>query len=141
MYTQYVSHVRRDADGAVIPLDPLNSDYRDFLGWVAEGNTPSLPPEPSHAELWERAISEMRALRQPILDVLDGLQASANTLAQTERAQVIETAKQGLRDITKLNLSNCTTYAQMRQAVGIAYASLVATLPLDIRQAFKDAIT
>lgn len=99
------------------------------------------PPEPTHAQLWERAISEMRALRQPILLVLDGLQASANALDQKERALVIETAKQGLRDITKLNLADCTTYEEMRAAVGAAYYSLVASLPADIRQAFKESTT
>lgn len=28
-----------------IPLDPQNTDYQQFLAWVAEGNTP-LPPDP-----------------------------------------------------------------------------------------------
>ncbi|OUM01677.1 hypothetical protein [Variovorax sp. JS1663] len=138
MYTRYPTHVLRD-DGACIPLAEENADYRAFLAWVVDGNTPTLPPQPTHAQLWERAITEMRALRQPILDVLDGLQASANTLGLSERAAVIETAKQGLRDITKLNLTDCTTYAQMRAKVGAAYAALVASLPADIRQSFKEA--
>lgn len=96
-------------------------------------------PEPTHAQLWERAITETRALRQPILLVLDGLQSSALTLDDTERAQVIETAKQGLRDITKLNLSDCTTYEEMRARVGAAYYALAAALPADLRQAFAEA--
>lgn len=98
-----------------------------------------VPPEPTHAQLWERAIAEMRTMRQPIILVLDGLQSSALTLNDTERAQVIETAKQGLRDITKLNLSDCTTYEEMRAAVGAAYYALAAALPIDIRIAFAEA--
>ena len=140
MYTQLPLGIRRD-DGAFIPLDPDNPDYRAYLAWVAEGNTPALPPEPTHAQLWERAIAEMRTLRQPILDVLDGLQASALALSQQERADVIETAKQGLRDITKLDLSACPTYDQMRATVATAYAALAGSLPADSRQAFKDATT
>lgn len=97
------------------------------------------PPEPTHAQLWERAIAEMRAMRQPIILVLDGLQSSALTLGDTGRAQVIETAKQGLRDITKLNLSDCTTYEEMRALVGAAYYSLAASPPADLRLAFKEA--
>ena len=108
------------------------------------------PPEPTHAQLWERAISDMRAMRQPIILVLDGLQGSALTTAMTsvdpeviapaqERAKVIETAKQGLRDITKMNLSDCTTYEEMRARVGAAYYSLAAALPADLRQAFAEA--
>jgi len=29
-----------------IPLDPDNSDYQEYLKWVADGNTP-LPPDDS----------------------------------------------------------------------------------------------
>jgi len=32
--------VRRIADGANIPFDPDNTDYQQYLKWVAEGNTP-----------------------------------------------------------------------------------------------------
>ena len=35
---------QRIADGAFIPADPANTDYQDYLKWVAEGNTP-LPAE------------------------------------------------------------------------------------------------
>jgi hypothetical protein len=31
--------VRREADGAAIPADPRNADWREYLAWVAAGNT------------------------------------------------------------------------------------------------------
>ena len=31
--------VRRISDGAWIPFDPDNTDYQDYLSWVAAGNT------------------------------------------------------------------------------------------------------
>jgi hypothetical protein len=36
--------VRRIQDNACIPFDPANTDYQEYLKWVAEGNQP-LPAE------------------------------------------------------------------------------------------------
>ena len=43
--------IRRIADSALIPLSAANTDYQEYLKWIAEGNTPSpaesVDPQPA----------------------------------------------------------------------------------------------
>jgi hypothetical protein len=32
--------IKRTADNALIPFDPVNTDYAKYLKWLDEGNTP-----------------------------------------------------------------------------------------------------
>ena len=40
MLNQEAPCILRKEDGALIPLAPDNTDYQEYLEWVAEGNTP-----------------------------------------------------------------------------------------------------
>jgi hypothetical protein len=39
-FTQQIGCVKRLTDNAFIPINPENTDYQEYLKWVAEGNTP-----------------------------------------------------------------------------------------------------
>jgi hypothetical protein len=41
---QKANCIKRLSDNAFIPFDPANTDYQEYLKWVAEGNEP-LPPD------------------------------------------------------------------------------------------------
>jgi len=47
------SSIVRLSDSAGIPADTSNRQYREYLAWCAEGNTPEpyVPPVPTQAEL------------------------------------------------------------------------------------------
>lgn len=75
--------ILRLSDGASIPADTGNKDYREYLEWVAEGNTPGpVPPTPPSTEPDYQAF-------------LDQIIASAlyqKILAQSASSSVVNTA-------------------------------------------------
>lgn len=44
LVTNDIKVVRRLSDNAFIPFDPQNTDYQEYLKWLADGNQP-LPAE------------------------------------------------------------------------------------------------
>lgn len=96
-------------------------------------------PLPTHSQLVAQTLNTARAERQPIISVLDGLQASALAKGDSATALTIETVKQGLRDITKTELSSCITAEEMSAAIKSAYAALVQANP-SVAAAFKGVI-
>ena len=97
-------------------------------------------PQDKRQALLDGAITELRAERQPIIGVLDGLQASALARGDTSAASGIEAAKQGLRDLTKIDLSDCAAYEDMRTKVKLAYHTIVSAAPANVARAFSEVL-
>lgn len=91
-------------------------------------------------QLLESAVNAIRLERQKLIGVLDGLQASALASADTGTAVGIEEAKQGLRDLTKIDLSACATCEDMRTKVKLAYLEIVSKAPANVVRAFSEVL-
>ena len=91
-------------------------------------------------QLLESDVNTIRAERQKIIGVLDGLQASALAAADTATAVGIEAAKQGLRDLTQIDLSDCATQEDMKRKVMQAYHAIVAVAPAKVVLAFREVL-
>jgi hypothetical protein len=61
--------LQRLIDGAFIPVEPGNKDYREYQRWLAQGNTPTPadPPPPPDT----RRQTALQAL-QDVIDDVDG---------------------------------------------------------------------
>lgn len=91
-------------------------------------------------QLIESAVNTIRLERQKIIGVLDGLQASALAVSDTETAVGIEAAKQGLRDLTQIDLSDCATQEEMKTKVMQAYHAIVSVAPSNVILAFREVL-
>ena len=88
--------IKRLADNASIPSDPANTDYQEYLRWLAEGNAPEPVPQPALSA--ERAAMRCTPAQMRLtlhrMDLLTQVQAIADADPEAsivwEYATVIE---------------------------------------------------
>lgn len=78
------------SDGSRIPIDPQNSDYQDYLVWVAAGNTPlpEFTQEELDAKAAEKAAKAAKKAEEDALRVEYGLNVMSTLNAANYKAAV-----------------------------------------------------
>jgi hypothetical protein len=71
--------IKRIADNAFIPFDPANTDYAEYLKWLAEGNTPLpadsvIPPKVTEVTMRQARLALLGAV------LLDDVDAALNAI-------------------------------------------------------------
>lgn len=97
--------ILRLSDNASIPPDPGNRDYREYLDWLAAGNTPEPappppPPAPDYLAFWDALL---------VSNVYQTIRAQALTtpavlVAVTECIAAIQDAKAGRPNVPAIQM-------------------------------------
>lgn len=133
------------------PVDLIDVPQKDFDAAMgrASGDTLDLidnrivivpTPAPKHDDLVAQTLTTARQMRLPIIGILDGMQSSALTEGDLPRAQAIELAKLGLKNITKVDLSTCTTAEEMQTVILTAYMTIAKAAPDTVQTAFAQVL-
>ena len=94
---EVANNILRKEDNAFIPFDEANTDYQEYLKWVAEGNTAEA------ADVDTLTWDSIRATRDQILRDTDWTMTSGATVDQAQWAayrQVIRDIPQTYKDKT-----------------------------------------
>lgn len=131
--------IMRMTDNALIPADANNSDWQKYQQWLADGNTPQPADVPTIANLLALAKDELRVLRAPMLDAVNGIGWRASMRGDTSLANEALALAQSLLDITAdPALNAATNYDDMRAAGVAAYKRIAATASPELAIVFRE---
>ncbi len=124
----------------------LGADAAQYEGMIAEVEATYVPPEPVPepadvpvADLLARAKDDLRALRKPMLDAVNGIGWRASMTGNITLANEAVALAEALLDITADSALNAATnYNDMRAAGVAAYKRIAATASPELAIVFRE---
>lgn len=137
-------YVIRDGDTKVPIVDTpefpnMNPDYLAYKAWLVAGGVPEPVDASSIAALLEQVKDDLRVLREPMLDAVNGIGWRASMTGNTALANEAVALAEALLDITSdAALNAAMTYEDMRAAGVAAYKRLAATASPALVPVFRE---
>lgn len=140
--TGLLGGIIRVADNAFIPLDPVNTDYSNYLTWAKAGNTADTDPNYSQSSIQENKwedIKSQRDNRKAGGVLVDGNWYQTDDASRIQWLGVKDTARDLLAaggkmtDIIQINGTNL-----MWKTYSNTFVAVTNQLAFDVVQAIKD---
>ncbi|MFQ2442250.1 DUF4376 domain-containing protein [Aeromonas caviae] len=111
------------SEGVLIPFDEANADYRQYLAWLAKGNTPAPADTPSVEQIYQEWKAERQQMVDAITVEVDGFIFDGDEVSQNRMARAVTAADQ-LTDTTPWTLHDnsvvTVTALQLKTACRLA---------------------
>lgn len=132
MYIITDNSILRD-DGACIPIDLGNADYRVFLEWQLQGGIPTIfNPFPIAKS---NEIAAFKANRDSMIDQLAGIAIAANASGDTVTFNGAVAARQSIIDIiTQPSIVAAATLQDLRSAIAAERLKIIQAMPVTLKQ-------
>ncbi len=122
-----------------VPDDAVNGATLEDGVWINPPPPPPAPPPapPPEPDWRTPMMSELRAKRDTLLNVLDGIQADALTSGNTADAISCKNIKAALKGVPELpSVVNATSATALKMATIMAYQSAIAGAPVGVLALF-----